>query len=70
MTAEKLKDLYAKEINFTIAAFFDLGFTFYLGDRVNGYKWKETFPGEEFDKGVDRLYEMAAEMYPEKGWLL
>jgi hypothetical protein len=35
---EPLQALYDSEINFSISAFYDQGFSWKLGDEVNGYK--------------------------------
>jgi hypothetical protein len=35
---DQLQSLYDSEINFSISAFYDEGFTWKLGDELNGFK--------------------------------
>lgn len=53
----KLQLLYDNGIMFSVEAYFDIGFTFYLGDRFNGIaNWKSF---SKFDDGVNWLFEEA-----------
>lgn len=57
MTVEqKMEAIYDKEKNVRIESFWDSGWTFFPGDRVNGFSECKTF--EKFSEGVDWLYEL------------
>lgn len=53
-STEILKEIYALEVNAKIEWFWDSGFTFTLGDNINGYAESGGF--DDFDEGVRWLY--------------
>lgn len=53
----KLQLLYDTGIMFSVEAYFDIGFTFYLGDRFNGIaNWKSF---SKFEDGAEWLFQEA-----------
>lgn len=59
----KLQRLYDSEINFVIDCFYDVGFTWALGDKLNGFKDRDTV--DSFEEAVDALWAAAREAYPD-----
>lgn len=53
----KLQTLKDKGVLFSIEAYYDIGFTFYLGDRFNGVSNYKSF--QNFDEGVNWLWNEA-----------
>jgi hypothetical protein len=59
----KLQLLHDSGIHFTIESYYDIGFSFYLGDRFNGIANHKSFP--EFDQGVEWLWTEAKKKNPD-----
>jgi hypothetical protein len=60
--SEKIKQLYASEINGSITWFYDGLVTAKLGDEMNGYKDEKTF--DTVDEAIEWLWETAKKHYP------
>ena len=54
---EKLNWLESKEFNISITSFACCGYTFKLGDEMNGYNW--VGDDTDFESGVEKLYQAA-----------
>jgi len=59
----KLQILHDNNLHFTIESYYDIGFTFYLGDKFNGIANYKSF--DNFDDGVTWLWEEAKKKNPE-----
>ena len=57
-----LQDLYDSEINFDISCFWDGGFTFKLGDDMNGFRATDTLL--TIDTGIDWIVDQAVLHWP------
>lgn len=57
-----MADLYASEINFQISAFFDAGFTVWLGDDMNGFVAKTQM--DTYEEAVLWLRDISIKKYP------
>jgi hypothetical protein len=58
-----LQSLYDSEINFEISTFWDGGFDWKLGDRMNGYK--EDGNRDTFNEAVFDIAKAAIKHYPD-----
>ncbi len=63
---ETLEKLYRLEINCEISSFWDGGWTYRLGDRVNGFKAEDGYY-EDLDDCVQELWSAALRLYPKIG---
>lgn len=60
---EILNALYASEINCRVESFFDDGWTGWLGDEMNGFRFAKV-RGNTFAECVNRLAGQACAVYP------
>lgn len=58
-----LEKLRHSEINFGIQHFYDAGYTFALGDKMNGFLDEMDF--DTFEEGVHWLWQTAEKHFPE-----
>ena len=56
--------LYESEINCSISAFWDGGWTVKLGDEMNGFEAEANFDGTKLSDAADWLDQQARERYP------
>jgi hypothetical protein len=59
----RLQVLSDSDIHFTIDSYYQVGFTFYLGDRFNGVANFKSFT--KFDDGVEWLWTEAKKKFPD-----
>lgn len=59
-----LQKLYASEINVGLQSFWDGGWTFWIGDEINGRREEITFDDNGFDRAEVWFAETAVRLYP------
>jgi hypothetical protein len=59
----KLQILSDHNIHYTIESYYEIGLTFYLGDRFNGVATFKSFMS--FDDGVNWLWNEAKKKFPD-----
>ena len=58
-----LESLRKSEINFVISTFWDAGWSFRLGDSMNGYL--SGIDAQSFEEGVEWLWQSAEKHFPD-----